>query len=255
MSEKDNEKPIETSLPENFDRFKLVEIREFALENNIIIPTNIKKKKDIVQFIKNTVEGCQKQQEPEELEGPKILLPDNFESLKLVKIKEFANDNEIVIPNYLRKKDEIIQHIYRMVNMDLINELVELEKSGIVSDMQDTNIYSRLLNPMINSYLETYEIYITMYTRWRNLGFPETQSYTNKAGANNQIKHPLAQMVEVWSEKRMKSLERLGLTNKNLVSMQIVGGKVFNPVQEGVVTKPDQNAISQLEAHRNKWRA
>ena len=254
MSEKSDEKSNKTSLPENFERLKLVEIRQFALENNVIIPTNIKKKSEIVQFIKNTLEEPEKEQVETEITGQKIILPDNFESLKLVKIKEFAKENDIDIPNYLRKKDETIQHIYRIVNMDLINELVEMEKNGIVKDMQDSNIYSRVLNPLINSYLEIYEIYITMYTRWRNIGFPETQSHTNKAGANNQVKHPLAQMVEVWSEKRMRALERLGLTNKSLVSMQIIGGKVFSPVQEGVANKPGQQGISQLDAHRDKWR-
>ena len=182
-------------------------------------------------------------------------LPDNFESLKIAELKAFCKEKNISIPVHCKKKVDIIEHIYRIVAMDLINDLVDCQKEQIIEDMTQSGIYSKILNPMINSYLEIYEVYITMFSRWRDLGFPETQSYTNKSGATNDSKHPLAQMVEVWSEKQMKALEKLGLTNRSLISMQLIGGNSKNPKYDEVMNRPKEKVISVLDEHRKKWRA
>ena len=40
------------------------------------------------------------------------------------------------------------------------------------------------------------------------------KTHKNKAGATNEMKHPLAQQVETWNDKKNKMLESLGMTNK-----------------------------------------
>ncbi|MGQ0421604.1 P27 family phage terminase small subunit, partial [Bacillus sp. HC-Mk] len=70
------------------------------------------------------------------------------------------------------------------------------------------------LDPLIESYLDIFEVYMTMFIEWKEKGFPPTQRHTNKAGATNNSKHPLAQQVETWADKKTKALDLLGLTNK-----------------------------------------
>ena len=43
------------------------------------------------------------------------------------------------------------------------------------------------------------------------------KTHKNKAGATNEMKHPLAQQVETWNDKKNKMLESLGMTNKGKV--------------------------------------
>lgn len=117
--------------------------------------------------------------------------------------------------------------------------------------MLSANIYTLTLDPLIETYIDTYKIYTTMYLRWEGKGFPETQRHTNKSGATNNSKHPLAQQVEVWNEKKLKVLEKLGLTNKALQTTKVLGNHFSNNEE---LIKPEIVVKDELEAHRKNWR-
>lgn len=135
--------------------------------------------------------------------------------------------------------------------LQMVAEKTEAEKNRILKIMRDADIYTLTLDPLIESYLDIYEIYMTMYIQWKEKGFPATQRHTNKAGATNNSKHPLAQQVETWADKKTKALDLLGLTNKGKVGKQVTGGSSVHKNEE--VKKPEKK-VSQLDDHRNKWR-
>lgn len=134
--------------------------------------------------------------------------------------------------------------------MEIVDVKVNDEKKRVLDVMNKAGIYTLTLDPLLESYLDTFEIYTTMYLRWRDLGFPETQKYTNKAKATNKSKHPLAQQVEVWSDKKLKALEKLGLTNKSSSTTRIIGG---SSAKSDEVTKPTEPVVDELAEHRKKW--
>ncbi|MCG3089143.1 P27 family phage terminase small subunit [Sporosarcina cyprini] len=133
----------------------------------------------------------------------------------------------------------------------LVVEKTEAEKNRILKIMRDADIYTLTLDPLIESYLDIFEIYQTMFIEWKDKGFPSTQRHTNKAGATNNSKHPLAQQVETWSDKKTKALDLLGLTNKGKAGNQITGGSSVRTDEE---MKKPESKVSQLDAHRKKWR-
>ena len=133
----------------------------------------------------------------------------------------------------------------------MVADKVVGEKNRILKVMRDADIYTLTLDPLIESYLDIYEIYQTMHIEWKEKGFPATQRHTNKAGATNNSKHPLAQQVETWAEKKMKALDALGLNNKAKTGRLVTGGSSVKSNEE--VTKPEA-VVDELAAHRNKWR-
>lgn len=135
--------------------------------------------------------------------------------------------------------------------MRIVDLKVKDEKNRVLEVMEKAGIYTLTLEPLLESYLDTFEIYTTMYLRWREAGFPETQKYTNKAKATNKSKHPLAQQVETWSDKKIKALEKLGLTNKAIQTTKIVGGSYAKNEE---VIKPVEQVKDELAEHREKWR-
>ncbi|MFJ7756313.1 P27 family phage terminase small subunit [Peribacillus muralis] len=128
----------------------------------------------------------------------------------------------------------------------------EAEKKRILKIMRDADIYTLTLDPLIESYLDIYEIYTTMHLQWKEKGFPPTQRHTNKAGATNNSKHPLAQQVETWSEKKTKALDMLGLTNKSKSSKIVTGGSSVGKNEK--MEKPVEKPKDELAEHREKWR-
>lgn len=126
------------------------------------------------------------------------------------------------------------------------------EKNRILKIMRDADIYTLTLDPLIESYLDIYEIYMTMYIQWKDKGFPATQRHTNKAGATNNSKHPLAQQVETWADKKTKALDLLGLTNKSKPGKIVTGGSSVGKGEK--MEKPIEQPKDELAAHRNKWR-
>ncbi|MBO1100266.1 P27 family phage terminase small subunit [Enterococcus hirae] len=134
----------------------------------------------------------------------------------------------------------------------IIDEKVSAEKARILEIMRKSDLYTITLDPLIESYLDIFEIYQHKYLLWKEKGFPETQKFTNKSGATNQSKHPLAQQVETWADKKMKALDLLGLTNKAKNGRQITGGSTARKAEE--ITRPEVKPVDELAAHRNKWR-
>lgn len=135
----------------------------------------------------------------------------------------------------------------------IVVEKTEAEKNRILKIMRDADIYTLTLDPLIESYLDIFEIYQTMYVEWKEKGFPATQRHTNKAGATNNSKHPLAQQVETWSDKKTKALDLLGLTNKSKASRIVTGGSSVKTGEE-MVKPATSSTVDELAAHRNKWR-
>lgn len=124
------------------------------------------------------------------------------------------------------------------------------EKERILDVMRKADIYTITLDSLIDLYLDAHEIYVSKYEAWKALGFPETKRHTNKAGATNATKHPLAQQVETWSLKKAKYLEMLGLTNKQYATNRVVGGGG----KKDELEKPPEQHADELEEHRKKWR-
>ncbi|MGE7838018.1 P27 family phage terminase small subunit [Viridibacillus arvi] len=133
----------------------------------------------------------------------------------------------------------------------MVAKKTESEKIRILKIMSDAEIYTLTLDPLIESYLDIFEIYQTMYMEWKEKGFPVTQRHTNKAGATNNSKHPLAQQVETWSDKKTKALDFLGLTNKAKAGKIVTGGSSVRKDEE--LERP-KAVVDELAAHRNKWR-
>ena len=66
--------------------------------------------------------------------------------------------------------------------------------------MRKSDLYTITLDPLIESYLDILK-FTNTNTCCGKKGFPETQN--NKQGwSYNNSKHPLAQQVEVWADKK-----------------------------------------------------
>ena len=91
----------------------------------------------------------------------------------------------------------------------------EFERKRIEEIMKSLGKFTPALNPLIEMYLDACEVYQIKYLEWKDTGFKSTKQHTNKNGARNEIKHPLAQQVEVWSDKKTKLLNQLGLDMKS----------------------------------------
>ncbi len=57
--------------------------------------------------------------------------------------------------------------------------------------------------------------------------------------------------METWSDKKTKALDLLGITNRTKVGRQITGG---SSVRKDAELKKPKAKVSELDAHRNKWR-
>ncbi|MDT2735288.1 terminase [Enterococcus thailandicus] len=99
--------------------------------------------------------------------------------------------------------------------LDEAQEYKDFEKKRIEEILKSLGKYTPALHPLIEVYLDACEVYHIKYLEWKETGFKSTKVHTNKNGAKNEIKHPLAQQVEVWSEKKTKLLNQLGLDMKN----------------------------------------
>lgn len=134
----------------------------------------------------------------------------------------------------------------------IVDEKITTEKARILHIMQLSDIYTITLDPLIESYLDIFEIYQYKFIAWKEKGFPETQKHTNKSGATNPAKHPLAQQVETWADKKIKALDLLGLTNKATTGRKVTGGSTARKNEE--ITRPEEKPVDELAEHRNKWR-
>lgn len=103
----------------------------------------------------------------------------------------------------------------RQIILDEASSYKEFERNRIEEILKSLGKYTPALHPLIEVYLDACEVYHIKYSEWKATGFKSTKIHTNKNGAKNEIKHPLAQQVEVWSEKKTKLLNQLGLDMKN----------------------------------------
>ncbi|MDI3410040.1 terminase small subunit [Bacillus sonorensis] len=85
------------------------------------------------------------------------------------------------------------------------------EEGKILAWLKEAGTYSETLTPLINTYLDAHVIYTQMYEEWRDEGFPATRLHQNKAGAVNEMKHPLAQQVADWNTKKASCLNSSAL--------------------------------------------
>lgn len=128
---------------------------------------------------------------------------------------------------------------------------VDAERKRLLFILKKTDVFTPLLEPMIEAYIDSFRIYEIMYKRWSDKGFPETETYTNKAGATNKVKHPLSVQVDIWSEKKMKALEKLGMTNKSVFKKVITGGTTVDE-STGHAEKEPESSDNLLDFNK-KW--
>lgn len=139
-----------------------------------------------------------------------------------------------------------------VVEAEKLEQNVEAERVRLLDILQKSDTYTILLDPLIESYLDAFRVYKIMYKRWSDEGFPETIKYENKNGAKNAVKHPLSVQVDVWSEKKIKALERLGMTNKSLSRKVVTGGTTVDTSTGQAEKEPGQkNAVVDF---KDKWK-
>ncbi|MCW3778503.1 terminase small subunit [Lactobacillus sp. PFC-70] len=141
----------------------------------------------------------------------------------------------------------------RQVETEQLAEKVEAERKRLLFLLRDADVYSQILDPLIDSYLDTFEVYEIMYKRWKDKGFPETQVYENKNGAKNAVKHPLSVQVDIWSEKKLRALDKLGMTNKALMQRVVTGGSTID-TNTGNAESSASKPIDELQKRRERWR-
>ncbi|EKS8366928.1 P27 family phage terminase small subunit [Bacillus thuringiensis] len=129
--------------------------------------------------------------------------------------------------------------------IEMLDVARDEERKGIVNLLTDEGKFTPSLEPLIENYLDAFIIYKTMFEEWKADGFSPTKTHKNKAGAVNEMKHPLAQQVETWNDKKNKMLEALGMTNK---------GKSVQKTQKNNENIQSNEPQDELAAHREKWR-
>ncbi|PEA05422.1 terminase small subunit [Bacillus cereus] len=129
--------------------------------------------------------------------------------------------------------------------IEMLDVARDEERKRIVNLLTAEGIFTPSLEPLMDNYLDAFIIYKTMFEEWKADGFAPTKTHKNKAGAVNEMKHPLAQQVETWNDKKNKMLEALGMTNK---------GKSVQKTPKNAENIQTDEPKDELAAHRNKWR-
>lgn len=129
--------------------------------------------------------------------------------------------------------------------LELLEVARDEERSRIKKMLTDDELFTPSIEPLIENYLDAFVIYKKMYDEWKEKGFPPTTLHENKAGAINEMKHPLAQYVETWNDRKNKMLDALGMTNKRKIAPKAEkSGEKSTKIQ----------SIDKLQDHRDKWR-
>ena len=129
--------------------------------------------------------------------------------------------------------------------LEILEVARDEERKKIVKYLTDEELYYPSITPLLENYLDAFVIYKSMFDAWQDVGFAPTKLHENKAGAVNEMKHPLAQHVETWSDKKNKMLESLGITNKR---------KITQKLEKNDEKSLKLQSINELQAHRDKWR-
>lgn len=112
----------------------------------------------------------------------------------------------------------------QQAELDSVEEIVTAEKARVLEIMRAADVYNPILDPLIETYLDTVRVYTLLYRRWQKQAFPIETKHTNQGGATNTTKKVLAQEVEIWGDKKLRALERLGLTSKAFPAKISTGG-------------------------------
>jgi P27 family predicted phage terminase small subunit len=128
--------------------------------------------------------------------------------------------------------------------IEMLDVARDEERKRIIKLLTEEELFTPSLEPLIENYLDAFIIYKTMFEEWKEEGFPPTKTHENKAGAINEMKHPLAGLVETWNDKKNKMLESLGMTNK---------GKSVQKVPKNDQNTAKKEPTDELAAHREKW--
>lgn len=139
----------------------------------------------------------------------------------------------------------------RQMEVEEVQSTVESEKQRVLQALNDSNIYSTILDPMIADYLRDYEVYITLFNRWRDNGFSEYELHESDRGAKNRAKSVLSMQVATWGDKAERALERLGMSNKGIAQRVVVGGTTVD--QNGKAVDEEAAPVDELAEHRQKW--
>ena len=91
------------------------------------------------------------------------------------------------------------------------------ERKSIKEKLEKEELYSPSIEPLIENYLDAFVIYKSMYEEWKKEGFPPTKLHENKAGAINEMKHPLAQHVETWKSVIAANQSRINSTTSQQI--------------------------------------
>lgn len=120
----------------------------------------------------------------------------------------------------------------------------EFERERVIEILKNLNRYTPALHPLIEMYLDACEVYYIKYSEWKDTGFRSTKQHTNKNGSRNEMKHPLAQQVEVWSEKKAKFLNSLGLDMKHgeLATADPLGAEHKRDQEKKKVEEPEEQS-------------
>jgi hypothetical protein len=129
----------------------------------------------------------------------------------------------------------------------------ETEAQRIMDVLIEAGTYSPALDPLIEIYLDAFEIYTVKYGLWKNLNFPTVKKTKNVNGDSKESKHPLAQQVEVWSKNKAKFLGQLGLDGKNKELLKKSGVLLEKGKEENPEEKPtESNKLLQFRQRMSK---
>jgi len=134
---------------------------------------------------------------------------------------------------------------------EMATEAAKTERKRVKDILEHTDTYSPLLDPMIDTYIDIYEVYTLMFERWKDNKFQATRTHTNQGNNTNITKDPLSVQVDIWNEKKVKALEKLGMTNKALSKKVITGGTTVD-TGTGVAEK-ETEAGNTLISFKKKW--
>ncbi|WAA10831.1 P27 family phage terminase small subunit [Fervidibacillus albus] len=88
------------------------------------------------------------------------------------------------------------------------------EEERIRKLLVEAEIYSPSLEPLIELYLDSFEVYHVKYGKWKKSNFPETKKSKNVNGDIKETIHPLKKEVLEWSSQLKSILGQLGLDYK-----------------------------------------
>lgn len=119
-------------------------------------------------------------------------------------------------------------------------EMRRKEEDRIRKLLMDAGNFSPSLEPLIELYLDSFEIYHVKYGKWKRSNFPETKKSKNVNGDVKETIHPLKKEVLEWSSQLKSLLGQLGLDYKGAKIRGKTGNHMGENDQE---TQPKSNKL------------